>query len=535
MWKHLTTRLADRMKQVFVPRELILRAHDRVTVLRLTVRIQKFCLLGVFFLVAWTLLASGGFVIQEFVIAGKDREIQRQNLDYFDLLSGVSEFHDQFARVTQDLEQNQVLLLSVLKDGGQAEAQVSAIEEELRASETERDRIIVARDDLRSKLAFFEKELRSMVKNNHEMHAQLERMQSGLSDPEVDHRDVAKARTRLGHRLEQVEGELSAMTAMKRQLENSVSELQSQVVVARQEWAAANTVSAHLREEIYVLQSHLEEAAKRQDGLQRQQAELEYSLENSTHRGNILHADKQALQSEVAGLRQRMVDMRAAQRNIVQRLRERTELGVDSIERTVAMTGLKLDEILAGIEGDIGQSQGGPFLAGDYTGDFDGDSELEIALSLLDLRLSRWNALQRVMRTLPLTVPLDQYSVSSGYGKRKDPMNGRIANHRGLDFRAPMRAPIYSTAPGTVTYAGWSGPFGRMIEIDHGHGIRTRYAHLKKILVKSGQSVANREKIGLVGSSGRSTGPHLHYEVRYNGVPLNPMKFLTAGKHVFKD
>src|SRR3546814_7699100 len=89
------------------------------------------------------------------------------------------------------------------------------------------------------------------------------------------------------------------------------------------------------------------------------------------------------------------------------------------MERTVAMTGMKFEELLASI-GGVGISQGGPFVAGDYTGDFDGDAELEIALSLLDLRLSRWSALQRVMRTLPLTVPLDQYQLSSGFGSRTD-------------------------------------------------------------------------------------------------------------------
>src|SRR3546814_7814427 len=94
-------------------------------------------------------------------------------------------------------------------------------------------------------------------------------------------------------------------------------------------------------------------------------------------------------------------------------------MSVDIIERTVAMTGLKLDELLASI-GGVGISQGGPFVAGDYTGDFDGDAELEIALSLLDLRLSRWSALQRVMRTLPLTVPLDQYQLSSGFGRSEE-------------------------------------------------------------------------------------------------------------------
>src|SRR3546814_4428251 len=103
-------------------------------------------------------------------------------------------------------------------------------------------------------------------------------------------------------------------------------------------------------------------------------------------------------------------------------------MSVDIIERTVSMTGLKLDELLASI-GGVGISQGGPFVAGDYTGDFDDDAELEIALSLLDLRLSRWSALQRVIRTLPLTVPLDQYQLSSGFGSRTDPLNGRKATH----------------------------------------------------------------------------------------------------------
>src|SRR3546814_7515557 len=84
------------------------------------------------------------------------------------------------------------------------------------------------------------------------------------------------------------------------------------------------------------------------------------------------------------------------------------------------------------------------------------DAELEIALSLLDLRLSRWSALQRVMRTLPLTVPLDQYQLSSGFGSRTDPLNGRKATHRGLDFRAAMKAQVYATAPGRVTHAGWA-------------------------------------------------------------------------------
>lgn len=534
MWKELKSRIAARLDQLFIPRELILRANDRITVLRLPVRTQKLCVLGTLLVFGWTFLASGGFFFQELVIAGKDREIERQKLDYFDLLSEATEYHEQFAQITRNLEDNQAFLLSVLNDGAKAEVEISAIEDRLKGSESERDRVIVASDSLRTRLSRFENDLQEIVSQNTELRSQVEAMHSVLSDAQPDKEKVAEARVRLGQRLQQIEQNLEAMAAARRQLEVTVVDLREDIASTREQWATAEAVGVELRGEIAALESQLERDENRRDGLQRQIAALDASLANATLRGDVLQEDKQGLQAHVAELRQHMTDMRTAQHSIVQRLRDRTELSVDSIERTVAMTGLELDELLAGIE-DSGTAQGGPFFAGDYSGDFNGDSELETALSLLDLRLSRWNALQKVMRTLPLSVPLDQYAISSGYGKRKDPINGRVAYHRGLDFRAAMRSPIYATAPGTVTYAGWSGPFGRMIEIDHGHGIRTRYAHLKKILVKSGQAVANREKIGLVGSSGRSTGPHLHYEVRHKGVPLNPMKFLTAGKHVFKD
>ena len=534
MWKDLKRWAAERLDQVFVPRELILRANDRITVLRLSVPTQKRLILCFFLLLSWTVLASTGVLVQELTITGKNQEIEQQRLDYFELLSEVSEYHQQFSRITHNLEDNRSFLLSMLRDNAETKVELSEIEEQLNSSEFEQDRVVIARDGLRTKLKRFESDLQDIAKRDAELRARVQAMQDVLSDTREETARVDEARAKLGQRLEQAENELAAMAASKRQMTGTIAELREQIATARQEETATKTAVAEFRDEIVVLESQLEAAANREDGLQRQIAGLQASLGNAIHRGDGLQGEKQGLESELATLTRRMTDMRAAQHTIVERLRERTELGVDAMERTVAMTGLELDELLARIGGG-GSSQGGPFVAGNYSGDFDGDSELEISLSLLDLRLSRWRALQNVMRTLPLTVPLDQYSVSSGYGKRKDPLNGRVAYHRGLDFRAAMRAPVYTTAPGKVTYAGWSGPFGRMIEIDHGHGIRTRYAHLKKILVKPGQSVANREKIGLVGSSGRSTGPHLHYEVRYNGTPLNPMKFLTAGKHVFKD
>ena len=534
MWKGVRARVSDLLDQAFVPRELILRANDRTTVIRLPIRTQKIAILGAVVLLGWTLLVSGGFVIQGLVIAGKNREIDDHKLAYFELLSEVSEYHNQFAQITQNLESNQAFLLSMLKSDAAAEADISAIERRLKDNKTQENLATIASGGLREKLQRFESDLHDIVSRNLELRSQVEAVRKTLSDGDAEKERVAQAREMLGERLQQIEGQLAQVSEQKRQLEVTVADLRSGIAQSREQIAAAATVETDLKGEIRALDRQLAAADERRDGLERQVAGLQESLGTAIHRGDGLQNDRENLRTEVAELRQRMVDMREAQHNIVQRLRDRTEESVDTMERTVAMTGLKLDELLASA-GEAATSQGGPFIAGDYSGEFDGDSELEISLSLLDLRLSRWSALQRVMRTLPLSAPLEQYQLSSGFGLRTDPMNGRKAMHRGLDFRAALKSPVYVTAPGKVTYAGWSGPYGRMVEVDHGHGIRTRYAHLKKILVKSGQTVANREKIGLVGSSGRSTGPHLHYEVRYKGVPLNPQKFVTAGKHVFKD
>ena len=107
--------------------------------------------------------------------------------------------------------------------------------------------------------------------------------------------------------------------------------------------------------------------------------------------------------------------------------------------------------------------------------------------------------------------------------------------HYGLDLAGWRKAPVYSTAPGTVVFSGRKGRYGKMVEIDHGNGILTRYGHLFKTHVRKGQKLGHRHKIGLLGSTGRSTGPHVHYEILFNGKQLDPLKFIKAGRHVFKE
>ena len=125
--------------------------------------------------------------------------------------------------------------------------------------------------------------------------------------------------------------------------------------------------------------------------------------------------------------------------------------------------------------------------------------------------------------------------MTSPYGLRVDPFTKRPAWHNGIDFGAYYKAPIAAAGPGVVTIAGRRSGYGRLVEIDHGHGFRSRYAHLNSISVKKGDTVAIGDTIGLMGSSGRSTGPHLHYEVWFNDKPYDPIDFLKAGRHVHQD
>ena len=134
--------------------------------------------------------------------------------------------------------------------------------------------------------------------------------------------------------------------------------------------------------------------------------------------------------------------------------------------------------------------------------------------------------LDHIPSVLPINV--EAYTMASGYGYRRDPVYGATAFHAGLDFAAPEGTGVYATANGRVSVADWKGGYGNCIDVDHGYNYLTRYGHLSKILVKEGQMVSRGEKIGEVGSTGKSTGPHLHYEVSRDGEYLNPVNYFLG-------
>lgn len=209
----------------------------------------------------------------------------------------------------------------------------------------------------------------------------------------------------------------------------------------------------------------------------------------------------------------------------IAQLAENASEKADAISDALESAGLPVDSDLS--PNATGKSGvGGPLVPIDSTTMFDSKvKDLDEALDTLD-------HLKQEARRLPLANPAPGHVVTSAFGVRTDPIIGAAALHTGIDFRAPTGMSATATAPGVVTRAGWNGGYGRMVEVDHGQGYATRYAHLSEILVKVGQKLDAGDVLGKTGSSGRSTGPHLHYEIRHNGEAINPLRFLKVGKKV---
>ncbi len=194
-----------------------------------------------------------------------------------------------------------------------------------------------------------------------------------------------------------------------------------------------------------------------------------------------------------------------------------------------AMRKLNLDPRL--MTRETREAMGGPFEA--LTTRQAG--ALDPRFEKLGFSLARMAVLERALEGIPQVVPASVENITSGFGYRRDPFNGRGAMHAGLDFKGAIGAPIYAAAKGTVSFVGWQSGYGNTVEITHGNGMLTRYAHLARFDVRPGQPVEAGDRIAGMGSTGRSTGPHLHFEVRINDRAINPRPFLEVAPDVLKE
>jgi murein DD-endopeptidase MepM/ murein hydrolase activator NlpD len=336
---------------------------------------------------------------------------------------------------------------------------------------------------------------------------------------------------------------IAALTAeAEERLQRQHAELQQQLSASQ---AAASTMSGHITK----LQHELHQAGAQKSALVarlsrmeaelrsalKRQAELRANLAQTAKRLQQMTADRGRIASDRDYLGKRVIEAKkqsaaepakagkaqAANRPAAPapRARRRSRSSeieggkLAELERVLASAGVDVRRVFAQFAPRPGK--GGPFIPAP------GRDAPASPLSAEQLAL-----LRHLFKSLPLTAPLTHYVVESPFGIRRDPFNGRRSFHTGIDLAAPYMSPVYATAAGTVTFAGYRGEYGKMVEIDHGHGIATRYAHLHRYMVSVGQNVRAHAEIGLLGSTGRATGPHVHYEVLVNGEPQNPAKFI---------
>lgn len=227
-------------------------------------------------------------------------------------------------------------------------------------------------------------------------------------------------------------------------------------------------------------------------------------------------------------------DLYVEQMLLLASLEEKSSAKIKKLRMVMASAGVSLDEMLPPAKiTNMMLAQGGPFIDASNVSDL--SSAFFRHANRAGVIIDELETIERVFTRVPLSSPLIvSRRMTSGFGVRRDPINGRNANHFGLDFAAAWASPVTATAAGTVSYAGTRSGWGRMVEIDHGNGFVTRYAHMNRITVKTGQKVALHDKVGELGSSGRSTGPHVHYEVLFKGKHKNPRRFIEAGRYVFE-
>ena len=244
-------------------------------------------------------------------------------------------------------------------------------------------------------------------------------------------------------------------------------------------------------------------------------------------------ASGEPLQVTQVGFRARVDRLETDQEQTLSELEDSVVERTEQTRGVLRLTGVSM-ATLTGPEAD--SAAGGPLVPQDlvaYLRDSDLNPAFARRVAQVAARVGESRRLESIAASTPLAVPVAvDYRETSGYGQRIDPFTGRVAYHSGLDMAAFERAPVVATSPGTISFAGVKSGYGNCVEIDHGHGFKTRYAHLRDIQVARGERVAIGQRIGSMGSTGRSTATHLHYEVWFRGRAVDPVNFLRAGRYV---
>jgi murein DD-endopeptidase MepM/ murein hydrolase activator NlpD len=333
-----------------------------------------------------------------------------------------------------------------------------------------------------------------------------------------------------------------------------------QISLMQSQLLASETRRRELETGIEVIQSTLRRTMKERDALGAELAQVQAEGDNQTGASTGLAAlpvaedtlglvvealantaaERDQIRTNAATalvdaetMAQKIISMQEQNEAIFRQLEEAMAISVAPLDSMFRKAGMNTDTLIEQVKRGY-SGQGGPLtpIALSTRGEVPSEAA-ERANRLLD-QMDRLNLYRIAAQAAPFAIPVkSSYRFTSGYGYRRDPKTGGRRMHSGVDFAGPVGTPLYATADGVVTHAGWLSGYGRLVKIKHEFGIETRYAHMSKIRVKVGQRVSRGERIGDMGASGRVTGPHLHYEVRVGGKAVNPMIYIKAANDVF--
>lgn len=351
-------------------------------------------------------------------------------------------------------------------------------------------------------------------------------------------------------RLNAISAERDARAAEALAAQERFTSALTQISIMQTELLATEEKRRELDTGMEVVQATLRDAIKARQQFKQQLAELAAETEDgntsapATEAGGTVEflagtlaetaAERDLLAADAEFATDRAAEMELELRllqerndEIFRQLEVALQVSVEPLEKMFRAAGLNPDNLIAQVQRGY-SGTGGPLTPMQFsTRGGTPDPDAARANGILS-SMDRINLYRIAAEKAPFAIPVkSNFRFTSGFGPRW----GRM--HAGTDFAGPIGTPIYATADGVVTHAGWSSGYGRLIKIRHEFGIETRYAHLNSMSVSVGQRVSRDERIGAMGNSGRSTGPHLHYEVRVGGEPVNPMIYIKAGQDVF--
>ncbi|MBF9047386.1 peptidoglycan DD-metalloendopeptidase family protein [Rhodobacterales bacterium LSUCC0031] len=320
----------------------------------------------------------------------------------------------------------------------------------------------------------------------------------------------------------------------RRELEAAVDVIQTRLRNITQDRDTARAALAELRDSMQADTSTNETALARDADLRRAIDVLAQALETTSgQRDDATDLVASATQS-IADMEHALALAQERQERVFQQIEDAVAMSMEPLDRLLSSSGIPTDRLIGQMRASY-SGQGGPLMpiAVSTMGGGEPDPVSLRANELLE-KLDALNLRRMAAETLPFSMPVrGAFRHTSGFGYRRDPFNGGRRLHAGVDFAGARGTDIVAAGDGTVITAGRHSGYGLMVEIDHGFGIVTRYAHLTRLNVRAGERVSRGEHIGDMGCTGRCTGTHLHYEVRRNGDPVNPMTFITAGRDVF--